>query len=40
MATKDSILATVLEQRVQFIDLWFTDITGMVKSVTIPKTEL
>ncbi len=40
MATKDSILATVQEQRVQFIDLWFTDITGMVKSVTIPKAEL
>jgi glutamine synthetase len=40
MATKDSILTAAQEQRVQFIDLWFTDITGMVKSVTIPTTEL
>lgn len=40
MMTKESILAAVEEQRVQFIDLWFTDITGMVKSVTIPAAKL
>ncbi len=40
MMTKESILAAVGEQDVQFIDLWFTDITGMVKSVTIPRGEL
>ncbi len=40
MVNKDSILAAVQEQRVRFIDLWFTDITGMVKSVTIPVSEL
>jgi glutamine synthetase len=40
MWTKDSVLAAVDEQQVQFIDLWFTDITGMVKTVTIPRGEL
>jgi glutamine synthetase len=40
MATKESILAAAEKQHVQFVDLWFTDITGMVKSVTIPTAEL
>src|SRR5215207_10159615 len=40
MMTKDSVLAAIEEQNVQFVDLWFTDITGMVKSVTIPRNEL
>jgi glutamine synthetase len=40
MMTKDSVLAAIEEQNVQFVDLWFTDITGMVKSVTIPRTQL
>lgn len=40
MATRDSILAAVDEHGVRFIDLWFTDITGMVKSVTIPTEKL
>src|SRR5690348_7672601 len=40
MMTKESVLTAVDEQDVQFIDLWFTDITGTVKSVTIPRGEL
>ncbi|MEO8609734.1 MAG: glutamine synthetase family protein [Chloroflexota bacterium] len=40
MMTKESVLTAVDEQDVLFIDLWFTDITGTVKSVTIPRGEL
>lgn len=40
MATKDSILSIIEEKQIRFIDLWFTDITGMVKSVTVPSAEL
>jgi glutamine synthetase len=40
MADRQSILTTVEEQGVRFIDLWFTDITGVVKSVTIPAAGL
>ncbi len=40
MVTPETILATVKEQDVRFIALWFTDITGIVKSVLIPATEL
>lgn len=40
MATKETVLAAIQEQRVQFVDLWFTDITGMVKSVTVPGAAL
>jgi len=40
MVTKESILAAVEAQQIRFIDLWFTDITGMVKSVTMPSAEL
>lgn len=40
MATKESILAAVDEHGVRFVDLWFTDITGMVKSVTVPTEKL
>lgn len=40
MVTKDTILATIEEQQVQFVNLWFTDITGMVKSVTILSREV
>ena len=31
MATASKILQTVEEQDVQFVALWFTDITGLVK---------
>jgi glutamine synthetase len=40
MTTRESILSAASEQRIQFVDLWFTDITGIVKSVTVPVSEL
>jgi glutamine synthetase len=40
MTNKESILAAADEGRVQFVDLWFTDITGVVKSVTVPRSAL
>lgn len=40
MATKESVLAAVEAGQIRFIDLWFTDITGTVKSVTVPSAEL
>lgn len=40
MNTAADILATVEAQRVRFVALWFTDITGLVKSVMIPAGEL
>ncbi|MBI1278490.1 MAG: glutamine synthetase [Anaerolineaceae bacterium] len=40
MPTKDAVFAAIKEHNVQFVDLWFTDITGMVKSVTVPSSEL
>jgi glutamine synthetase len=36
MTTQDAILNAIHEQQVKFINLWFTDITGMVKSIVIP----
>ena len=40
MVTKVDILQQVEEQNVKFVALWFTDITGLVKSVMIPAKEL
>ena len=40
MVTTADILTAVDEQRVRFVALWFTDITGLVKSVMIPAGEL
>ncbi len=40
MMTKEAVLAAVDEHGVRFIDLWFTDITGMVKSITLPAARL
>ncbi len=40
MVTKADILEQVDKQNVQFVALWFTDITGIVKSVMIPAREL
>ncbi|MCY3917669.1 MAG: type I glutamate--ammonia ligase [Chloroflexi bacterium] len=40
MSTAAEILETVEEQQVRFVALWFTDITGLVKSVMIPAGEL
>jgi glutamine synthetase len=38
--TNDNILATVEEHGVEFINLQFTDIVGLVKNVTIPVRQL
>ncbi|MEM6281572.1 MAG: type I glutamate--ammonia ligase [Chloroflexota bacterium] len=40
MTGTPDILATIEEKRIRFVDLWFTDITGGVKSVTIPANQL
>ena len=40
MKATAEILQSVQEDQVQFIALWFTDITGLVKSVMIPAQEL
>ena len=40
MTSSSDILAAVAEQGVRFVALWFTDITGLVKSVMIPAREL
>lgn len=40
MVTKIDVLQMVEEQGVKFVALWFTDITGLVKSVMIPAKEL
>ena len=40
MAKAAEILQTVEEQGVRFVALWFTDITGLVKSIMIPASEL
>ncbi len=40
MMTKEAVLAAVEEHGIRFIDLWFTDITGLVKSMTIPAAHL
>ncbi len=40
MMTKDDVLAAIHEQSVRFVALWFTDITGLVKSVTVPAKRI
>lgn len=40
MSTKEAILKAVETEGVNGIDLWFTDITGEVKSVTLPVSRL
>ena len=40
MIAAADILQAVDEQQVRFVALWFTDITGLVKSVMIPASEL
>jgi glutamine synthetase len=38
--TPDDIIKIVQDEQVQYINLWFTDITGIVKNITIPVSEL
>lgn len=40
MSTREEILKTIEIEGVSAIDLWFTDITGAVKSVTLPASRL
>jgi glutamine synthetase len=40
MMTKEAVLAAIEEHQVKFVVLWFTDITGIVKNVTIPAARL
>jgi len=40
MATRESILKSIEDQQVEFVVLWFTDITGNVKSVTVPASRV
>ncbi len=40
MTTTDTILSIIDKQQVHFVNLWFTDITGLVKSVTIPANDI
>ncbi|MCY3779876.1 MAG: type I glutamate--ammonia ligase [Chloroflexi bacterium] len=40
MVTAADILKTVNDKDVEFVALWFTDITGLVKSILIPAGEL
>ncbi len=38
--TKEGILDIVKKENVQFVDMQFTDLPGIVKAVTIPVTKL
>lgn len=38
--TKSDILAQAKDRKVRFVSLWFTDITGVVKSILVPASEL
>lgn len=40
MVAAAEVLQTVQEEGVRFVALWFTDITGLVKSIMIPALEL
>lgn len=40
MATKDEIMEYVIENNVEFIRLWFTDINGLLKGFAITHDEL
>lgn len=39
MVTKESLLAAIDEHKIKFINLWFVDITGSVKSIVVPVRE-
>jgi len=40
MTAKDDLLAVIEQQHIKFISLWFTDIVGLVKNITIPASQL
>src|SRR5690606_40028957 len=38
MASKEAILTTLDKEQIRFINLWFVDITGGVKSIIVPSS--
>lgn len=40
MMTKEAVLAAIQENEVEFVALWFTDITGIVKNITVPSPKI
>ncbi len=40
MKTKEAVLAAIDEQSIHYVALWFTDIMGVVKSVTVPARKI
>ena len=36
----DSVLKQVVDQKIHFVQLWFTDLLGNLKSIEIPSSEL
>ncbi|PJF41150.1 MAG: glutamine synthetase [Chloroflexi bacterium] len=40
MLTNDDVLQAITEHQVRYVELWFTDIIGTVKNVTIPASEI
>ncbi|GAB4509189.1 MAG: type I glutamate--ammonia ligase [Anaerolineae bacterium] len=40
MMTNDAVLAAIDEQGIRFVELWFTDIMGIVKTVTVPARKV
>lgn len=40
MTTKQAILSAIDDQHIRFIDLWFTDVFGVVKNVTMPVSQI
>lgn len=40
MYSKDDVLRVIDEQQIKFVVMWFTDITGIVKNVTIPSSRV
>lgn len=40
MTLQENVLTAIHEQNIRFVDLWFIDIMGMHKSVTVPATQI
>lgn len=40
MITKEAVLNAIDSERVRFVDLWFTDILGVVKNITLPAHQV
>ena len=40
MTLQENILAAIHEQNIRFVDLWFIDIMGVTKSVTVPAAQV